>query len=165
MACREGLYLLTKNRTQAASHLASQEFSLDMKSLKREKEMGYDLSALTFVPDLHDFGEHNEDVVTRIPSHISDRSELFDILARDLDFPDYFGRNWDALYDLLCDFSWIQQRRIVIIHHDLPIDLGEKDSRIYLQILRDAAKDWKPEENHECERTSMIKREVEPCSP
>ena len=37
----------------------------------------------------------------------------------------------------------------MIIHHDLPIDLGEKDLRIYLQILRDAAKDWKPEENHE----------------
>ncbi len=36
-------------------------------------------------------------------SGVQSRSDLMDRLARDLKLPEYFGRNWDALYDVLSD--------------------------------------------------------------
>ena len=110
--------------------------------------MGHDLSVLTFVPNSHELRNDDDDFIVWIPPNISDRQELFSILDHEFKFP-YFGRNWDALYDLLRDFFWIQKRRIVMVHEDLPIQLGDKDLRTYLEILIDAIKDWKPEDNHE----------------
>lgn len=34
---------------------------------------------------------------------IASREELFDALAEALSFPEYFGRNWDAVADCLSD--------------------------------------------------------------
>jgi len=49
--------------------------------------------------------------------------ELFAVVAAAMQFPDYFGNNWDALDECLGDMDW------------LPAD-G------YLLVLRDAAKGW-----------------------
>lgn len=89
--------------------------------------------------------------ISWIPLNIPDRQTLFNILAHDLDFPQYFGHNWDALYDFLCDLSWIPERRIIIIHEGLPSQLTYSELRTYLELLIDAVKNWKPEENHELE--------------
>ena len=37
---------------------------------------------------------------------VRDKSALLGLLARALDFPDWFGANWDALQDCLGDLSW-----------------------------------------------------------
>ena len=37
-----------------------------------------------------------------------DRDALLDALAEALEFPDWFGRNWDALADCLGDLSWLE---------------------------------------------------------
>lgn len=51
--------------------------------------------------------------------------------------PPHYGKNWDALYDCLGDFSWIPQDHIVIIHTSLAnLDLREKN--IYIKIVYDA---------------------------
>ncbi|MFF9283947.1 barstar family protein [Streptomyces griseosporeus] len=34
---------------------------------------------------------------------VTDKAALMDRCARDLDLPDWFGRNWDALADVLSD--------------------------------------------------------------
>src|SRR5579872_5652713 len=114
----------------------------------REK-MEHDLAALQFVPDLYKISNHGDDRIAWIPLKIPDRQTLFNVLAHDLDFPQYFGQNWDASYDLLCDLSWISQRRVVIIHEDLPFQLTEKELRTYLELLIDVVKCWGPKENHE----------------
>ena len=74
---------------------------------------------------------------------------MFTALAQALHFPDYFGNNWDALYDVVCDFGWLQSRQIVIVHHDIPLLTTKRDAKIYLSILNDSVKSWKPEEDHE----------------
>ncbi|HTP26066.1 MAG TPA: barstar family protein, partial [Anaeromyxobacteraceae bacterium] len=59
---------------------------------------------------------------------------LMDALQDELRLPDYFGRNWDALWDVLRDLSWIQARRVVLAHLDLPC-LAAPELRIYLRLF------------------------------
>ena len=81
------------------------------------------------------------DFIAEIPSGERDRQRLFINLQQLLQFPHYFGHNWDALFECLRDFEWIKNRRIVIVHHDLP-QLGADDTRVYLEILADSVDDW-----------------------
>ena len=47
--------------------------------------------------------------------HCGTREELLDEFARGLDFPQYFGRNWDALEDCLTDLEWLSAEAFVLI--------------------------------------------------
>jgi len=53
----------------------------------------------------------------------------------------YFGNNWDAFFDILCDLRWITEREVLIAHADLPRFEGD-DLRLYLETLRDAISEW-----------------------
>ena len=49
--------------------------------------------------------------------------ELFSVVASAMQFPDYFGHNWDALDECLSDMEWLPAEG-------------------YLLVLRDAAEGW-----------------------
>ncbi|MBU3869392.1 barstar family protein [Streptomyces sp. 4503] len=42
---------------------------------------------------------------------VTDKDGFLDRCARDLRFPDWYGRNWDALADCLTDLSWWSEGR------------------------------------------------------
>jgi hypothetical protein len=108
-----------------------------------------DVSRLTFVSHPDEFIARDDDFIARVPVGIADRQALFRALAKELKFPAYFGRNWDALDELLRDFSWKSSQRIIVVHDELPVQVGEDNLKIYLTILIDSVKDWKPGEEHE----------------
>ena len=81
-------------------------------------------------------------------SGINSKNELLKQYNDKLLFPDYFGFNWDAFLDMLCDFHWIEQQQIVLVHDDLPV-LDKKELNIYLEILLDAIKSWENWEENE----------------
>lgn len=85
-----------------------------------------------------------------ITSPIQDKMALFKELYDILDFPGYFGFNWDALNDCLRDFCWINSYEIILAHEVLP-SLSIQDFVIYLDILRDAIALWKKENEHSFE--------------
>lgn len=88
--------------------------------------------------------------IVRIPAGIVGKRDLLGVLAIGLDFPNYFGWNWDALDECLRDLSWIDANQtVVLLHEDLPLDPNSDDRRIYLDILRDAATAWGPEHLHD----------------
>lgn len=78
---------------------------------------------------------------------VKTKEELLKDLYNKLQLPRHFGFNWDALLDCLRDFSWIQNKGIVLIHHTVP-NIEESDLKIYLEILNDAIVDWKDSEEH-----------------
>jgi hypothetical protein len=82
------------------------------------------------------------DFVLTVPSGIQSKTALLAHYDKHGGFPGYFGGNWDAFLDCLRDFSWVEQRKIVIVHHDLPLTDRPRDLRIYLEALGTAVSDW-----------------------
>ncbi len=72
---------------------------------------------------------------------IDAKQGVFDALARALEFPAWFGRNWDALEDCLTDLSWRAGEGHVLLlggHAELPAD----DLGVLVDVLRAAAGHW-----------------------
>jgi RNAse (barnase) inhibitor barstar len=78
-------------------------------------------------------------LVAEVPPGIRTKEDLLRVLAERLRFPDYFGANWDALWDCLNDFSWLPAGPVVLRHADVPLMDDAADMKTYLTILRDAA--------------------------
>lgn len=70
---------------------------------------------------------------------IDARADLFEVMARALDFPDWFGSNWDALEDSLSDLSWRKGEGHVLVLRSYPAgdELG-----VLTDVLRTAAEYW-----------------------
>jgi RNAse (barnase) inhibitor barstar len=86
--------------------------------------------------------------VLRVPPGIRSKADLLQALATAGRFPDYFGNNWDALLDCLCDFGWVREKQIVITHSDVPLRAHPGECRTYLEILREAHNDWAGSSGH-----------------
>lgn len=78
---------------------------------------------------------------------VTDEEELFKQLSTKLNFPNYFGFNWNAVYDCLRDFHWIEKKGILLVHDEFP-ELNKLVLKTYLQTLIQAIQDWKDGEEH-----------------
>jgi hypothetical protein len=83
-----------------------------------------------------------DDFVLRVPTGICIKEDLFVALAVSGRFPDYFGYNWNALDECLCDLSWIPNKKVIILHSDVPLQNNPSDCRIYMEILQTSLNDW-----------------------
>jgi hypothetical protein len=74
------------------------------------------------------------------------RSGFFQAIARSLHFPDYFGRNWDAVYDCLTDFNWLPAAGYVLVldGYDQFATNEPEQWNIALKVQRDACAFWQP---------------------
>ncbi|MBM4076765.1 MAG: barstar family protein [Planctomycetes bacterium] len=89
--------------------------------------------------------------LVRIPSGILRKRELLRLYAEALDFPGYFGWNWDALADCLTDLGWFTEpRQVVIVHDSIPFQPKWTNRETYVSILRDVVASWGPGKPHEC---------------
>jgi RNAse (barnase) inhibitor barstar len=87
--------------------------------------------------------------IANISAGINSKMELLNNLNDSLGFP-YFGFNWDALWDLLNDFHWICEKKIIIVHEGIP-NLTKLDLLNYISIIYDAESGWKEGEEHSLE--------------
>ncbi|HVW40523.1 MAG TPA: barstar family protein [Amycolatopsis sp.] len=68
-----------------------------------------------------------------LAGHPLDKMSTLDAIAEALSFPDWFGRNLDALYDCLTDLSWLPTGEHVLIWSGSD-ELRAADPRAYLAI-------------------------------
>ena len=79
-------------------------------------------------------GSANRRIVT-VPEGWTTKSEVFQFYAKELEFPDYFGNNWDAFSECVNDFVFRPPLQIHFIHTDIPLVNNRKEASIYLDIL------------------------------
>lgn len=79
-------------------------------------------------------------LIVRIPPAARGKEKLLGVLAQALRFPRYFGWNWDALEECLCDLSWLPPHieLVVLVHERMPLSPNGEQLGIYLDILREA---------------------------
>ena len=78
----------------------------------------------------------------------NNKAGLLRQLDKKLQFPSYFGYNWDALYELFSDFWWIKQKNISIYHQGVR-SIPFKDLNIYVKILVDICHIWNKYPEHD----------------
>jgi RNAse (barnase) inhibitor barstar len=69
-----------------------------------------------------------------------DKRALLTSVSQVLDFPDYFGKNWDALEECLGDMHWREGPIWLVIEHANAIPQGLLDT--LLEIFTDQATAW-----------------------
>jgi len=76
---------------------------------------------------------------------VEDKDRFFQEAATVLNFPEYFGHNWDAFEECLTDMSWLPAPGYLILCEDLESfrQQARDDYQTFLAISRDAASFWK----------------------
>jgi RNAse (barnase) inhibitor barstar len=72
-------------------------------------------------------------------------ASLFDEIGAALQFPDYFGENWDALLECLIDLEWLQGDAYLLVITDSHLLLDQEPVDQWsalLEVLENAAQDW-----------------------
>jgi hypothetical protein len=85
-------------------------------------------------------------VVVRIDmARLSSKTGLLGRAARALKFPEWFGKNWDALNDCLTDLSWFQGKGWVIIF-DNAKGFAERKPQLFqsaVEVFKAASDYWR----------------------
>lgn len=76
---------------------------------------------------------------------VRDKAEFLAALAQALDFPDWFGDNWDALKDCLTDLTWRKARGYIIVLErcEAFAQAAREDFETALELFRLVADDWR----------------------
>ncbi len=75
----------------------------------------------------------------------TDKSDCLARIARSLEFPSWFGQNWDALFDCLADLGWRPAAGYVLVLEHTR-DLRERAPEVFdatVAVLGDAASVWR----------------------
>jgi RNAse (barnase) inhibitor barstar len=71
--------------------------------------------------------------------------DFFNEIGAALQFPYYFGENWDAFDECITDLSWLDGDAYLLIVNQANLllqDATQKDFQILMQVLSDAHETW-----------------------
>lgn len=74
-----------------------------------------------------------------------DKASLLTALGAALNFPAYFGHNWDAAWDCLVSLDWPESERRLGLHIARDLEVDEQALAIFLDLLGEAAEHWQGE--------------------
>ena len=76
-----------------------------------------------------------------------DEARFFDELAAALQFPYYFGENWNAVWDCITDLNWLKGSSFLIVFDSADHLLSQSDRgfQFLLRVLADAHERWHQE--------------------
>jgi RNAse (barnase) inhibitor barstar len=90
-----------------------------------------------------------DDLLVQVNPNIETREALLNWFSRTLEFPSYFGGNWDAFEECMRDLSWLPQCKVVLFHSDVPLRNDLKNKSLYLTILASVIQHWKSDASHQ----------------
>lgn len=108
-----------------------------------------------------------EDLRTQLPGYVikvadgtecKNRSDLFSEFARLLEFPAYFGRNWDALDECITDLEWMPGLGYVLIVKNADRLLSEEthgNYGIFIRTMKKAGEEWSTPQTGEWARPGV----------
>jgi len=91
--------------------------------------------------------EREYNLVIYVKKDVNNKGELFEMFSSKLQFPTYFGKNWDAFYDCLCNLDHIHEKKILILHEDLPFKEPE-ERKIYIDLILDFESSFSLDQNY-----------------
>ena len=68
-------------------------------------------------------------------------ADVFGAIAKALNFPEWFGGNWDALEDCLSDLSWRKATGYVLLFRNFET-LGKDQLGILIDVLASSSEFW-----------------------
>jgi len=101
---------------------------------------GAEMDALAAAAQARGYGAYRVDL-----ANAAGKEALLDRIARAMAFPEWFGRNWDALEDCLTDLSWLAAAPgwLVLLRGCPPIPrTGADELGTALRIFGSAARFW-----------------------
>ena len=78
-------------------------------------------------------------------SNMQSMDRFYDEMAAALQFPLYFGRNWNALDECLVDLDWLPSNAYLLVFADAPSLLrtaGAGDAGAFWKLLSRSSKEW-----------------------
>jgi RNAse (barnase) inhibitor barstar len=87
------------------------------------------------------------DEVIDAENPVIDEDSLFHALDRSLEFPDYFGYNWNAVDECLSDMSWRPSQGYCLVFLN-PNTLCQRDMQVFelfLEVVKYASDCWSKE--------------------
>ncbi len=79
-------------------------------------------------------------------------AELMDLFATAFEFPEYFGRNWNAFYDCLTDLDWCPPEGYVVVVSSAHAVMADEPAHpefkepselaVLLDVLRRVTREW-----------------------
>jgi RNAse (barnase) inhibitor barstar len=79
-------------------------------------------------------------------ARIASKAEFMAAVAQAMQFPGYFGRNWDALEDSLRDLAWLPARSGYLVLYDAAGKFARQqpdEFAVALDVLRSAVDFWR----------------------
>jgi RNAse (barnase) inhibitor barstar len=76
---------------------------------------------------------------------IKNKEQFLKDSAKAMNFPDYFGANWDAFEDCLTDMSWHEAKGFVILYDNMDsfAQHSPDQLKVALGIFRDTVEFWR----------------------
>lgn len=66
------------------------------------------------------------------------KQDLFNSFNTALDFPDYFGHNWDSFEEIINDLGFLQHTIILISSYKSLLTENKEDKKIFSEIIKNS---------------------------
>ncbi|NJM46546.1 MAG: barstar family protein [Alkalinema sp. RU_4_3] len=73
---------------------------------------------------------------------ITSLDRYFQVLADLFQFPNYFGKNWDAVADCLMDLAWEEGDRVLIVYSNYQDLREDRNWEVAMEVWSDAIEFW-----------------------
>ena len=94
----------------------------------------------------HLIPNNSEKVIARVirGERCRTKESLFKEFTSVLEFPNYFGHNWDAFDECINDMSWLPANNYVLVisNFDKLLSESPEDLHIFLDIIKDTIFQW-----------------------